>query len=76
MFTPEDELDELDIELGNARRRLHSLERAPFEGRWTRGVIEWEDACANQRQRITVLERQRMEWFAEQIAEAEGFVSC
>jgi len=73
MFTPEDELDELHREIGAARRRLHSLERAPFEGRWTRGVIEWEDACANQRQRIQLLERQLREFCADQIAAAEGF---
>ena len=44
LFTIEDERDALEDELGQARRRLHSLERAPREGRWTRSRTDWVDA--------------------------------
>lgn len=56
MFTPEDEIDVLHHELGRARRHLYDLERAPHEGRWTLDAAAWMDACANQRQRVRVLE--------------------
>lgn len=55
----EDELELLDHDIRAATRRLESIERAPYEGRWTRDAVGWEDACANQRQRIRVLEDQR-----------------
>jgi len=57
MFTPEDERDELERELGRARRTLHSVERAPGEGRWTRDAVAWMDAVGAAQQRIRVLER-------------------
>jgi hypothetical protein len=72
MLTPEDELDTLDQDLGAARRKLHSLETAPMEGRWTRNQTQWMDAIANQRDRIRVLEREREAMIADLIAEAEG----
>jgi hypothetical protein len=58
VYTVEDELDLLHEDLGKARRRLHSIERAPLEGRWTGGQTEWLDAVANQRARIRFLERE------------------
>jgi hypothetical protein len=71
MFTPEAEVDELHIELRQARRYLEQLERAPHEHRWTGDAIAWLDACANQRQRIAVLEQQLKEACA-QLVMAEG----
>jgi len=56
LFTPEDERDELERELGRARRNLHSLERAPSEGRWTRDAVAWMDAVGAAQQRIRVLD--------------------
>ena len=76
LFTIEDERDVLEDEIGQARRRLHSLERAPSEGRWTRDGTEWMDAVANQRERVRVLERELAGVVADAIAEAEGFRSC
>jgi len=61
LYTIEDEIDVLHDEIGKARRRLHSIERAPGEGRWTRNGTEWMDAVANQRERIRVLEKQLAE---------------
>jgi len=75
MFTPEDELDTLDEELGRERRRLLSLERAPHEGRWTRSGAEWMDECEQQRDRIARLEHDRAGLLADSIAAAEGFGS-
>ena len=66
MFTPEDERDELERELGRARRNLHTLERAPMEGRWTRGPIEWGDAVRAAEVRIQVLERDLAQLIAAQ----------
>lgn len=58
MFTPEDERDELDTEIGRYRHRLFMAERAELDGRvtdrelnavWIRGL----------RERIRTLEHQR-----------------
>lgn len=76
LFTIEDERDVLEDELGQARRRLHSLERAPSEGRWTRSGTDWMDAVANQQARIRHLERDLAGVIADLIADAEGFRSC
>lgn len=73
MFTPEDDLDTLDLELGRRRRRLQSLERAPFEGRMT-DADALDDQIQLERQAIRDLERDRAEMVAERIAEAEGFI--
>ena len=71
----EDEIDVIHEDLGRARRRLIDIERAPKDGRWTGDGTEWMDACANQRQRIRVLEAELREACAQQVAAAEGF-SC
>jgi len=73
MFTLEDELDELDIELGMCRRRLESVRRAPSEGRWCGSKTDHIDRVAYWQQRIQKLEKARAEYFAERIAAAEGF---
>lgn len=74
MFTPEDSLDMLDEELGRRRRRLWSMESAPYEGR-----VGDPDTLARsihfERQAIAELERERAGIIAEQVAEAEGFAA-
>ena len=75
IYTVEDDIDELHIELGQARRRLDEIVRAPSEGRWTRDGIAWLDAVGNQEQRVRRLERQLAEAYAEKIAAAEGFAA-
>jgi hypothetical protein len=75
LFTIEDEIDVLDEELGQARRRLHSLVRAPLEGRWTRDGVAWLDAVGEQENRVRTLERTRAGLVADLIAEAEGFIT-
>lgn len=75
LFTIEDERDALEDELGQARRRLHSVERAPSEGRWTKNGTAWMDAVANQQAYIRRLERELAGVIADLIADAEGF-SC
>ena len=52
MLSREQEMKLLENEIRDDERRLRSLERAPREGRWTRGDTEWIDACANQQTRI------------------------
>jgi hypothetical protein len=59
LFTVEDELDVMDEELGRERRRLHSLERAPSDGRWTRDGVAWMDAVGTQENRVRRLEKER-----------------
>lgn len=56
MLSPEAEMELLEHDIRDAKRRLASLERAPCEGRWTRGDTEWLDACANANLRICRLE--------------------
>jgi len=73
MFTLEDELDEIDRELGVCRRAHDSVLRAPSEGRWCRNGTAWMDRCAYWENRIRRLEKARAEYFAERIAAAEGF---
>ena len=75
MFTPEDEIDELHRELGTARRRLDSIERAPKEGRWCRSKTDWLDAVETQRDRIGALERDLAGAQADQFAAASGFAA-
>jgi hypothetical protein len=75
LFTIEDERDVLEDELGMARNRLHSLERAPREGRWTRSRTDWVDAVEMQRDKIARLEHDLAGVIADLIADAEGF-SC
>ena len=55
MLSREQEMELLEHDIRDAERRLRSLERAPREGRWTRGDTEWIDACANQQTRIDVM---------------------
>lgn len=57
-LAPESELELLHQERRQAETRLGSLERAPREGRWTRGETEWLDAVANLEQRLRVLDQQ------------------
>ena len=52
----EQEMELLEHDIRDAQRRLRSLERAPHEGRWTRGDTEWMDAVANANMRICRLE--------------------
>lgn len=55
MLSREQEMELLEQDIRDAERRLRSLERAPLEGRWTRGGTEWEDAVTNQQRRIDLL---------------------
>ena len=55
MMSRTQEMEVLEHEIRDDERRLRSLERAPREGRWTRGDTEWIDACANQQTRINVM---------------------
>lgn len=73
MFTLEDELDELDLDIGKYRRQLETLQRAPSEGRWCGSKTEFVDRVQTLTEKIRGLERQRAEYFAERIAAAEGF---
>ncbi len=72
MLTPEDELDRLDEELGRRRRRLWSMESAPYDGR-AANTVALEAAIVIERGAIRELERDRHEIIATRIAEAEGF---
>jgi len=56
MLSREQEMELLEHDIRDAERRLRSLERAPREGRWTRGDTEWMDAVANANMRICRLE--------------------
>lgn len=74
MFTPEDELDTLDEELGRLRRRLWGCQRSLFDGRMTNPT----ERAANEkhlRSEITRLEHERAAIIADKIAEAEDFVA-
>ena len=75
MFSLEDELDELDIEVGRLRRERESFQRSPGEGRWCGSKTDFIDRLHWFDQKIAGLDRKRAEYFAERIAEAEGFVS-
>ena len=75
LFTIEDERDVLEDELGQARRRLHSIERAPAEGRWTRSRTDWVDTVDMQRDKVARLEHDLAGVIADLIADAEG-LSC
>ena len=57
MLTPEDELDILHQEIGKARRKLWSLENAPYEGR-VGDEREWERSVHFARQNLQELERE------------------
>lgn len=70
MFTVEDMLDDLDEDLGVARRRVMSLERAPFEGR-VADEARWERSLRAARRRVWELEKERAGLIAERIADAE-----
>ena len=56
MLSREQEMELLEHDIRDAQRRLRSLERAPHEGRWTQGGVEWMDAVANANMRIARLE--------------------
>ena len=58
VYTIDDEIDTLKVEIRQAKWKLSTIERAPREGRWCNSVIAWIDAVANQKQRIAVLERE------------------
>ena len=75
IYTIEDEIDTLQVEIRQAKWKLSTIERAPREGRWCNSVIAWIDAVANQKQRIVVLERELAGLIADQIAQAEGHAS-
>jgi len=68
LFTVEDERDALEDELGMARRRLHSIERAPSEGRWTRSRTDWVDTVEMHRDKVARLEHDLGQLIAEQTA--------
>lgn len=73
-FTPEDDLDVLDADLGRLRRRLSDCQRSLFDGRMTDSV----ERAANEkhlRSEIARLEHERAGILADHIAEAEGFAS-
>jgi uncharacterized small protein (DUF1192 family) len=72
VYTIEDEIDTLQVEIRQAKWRLNTLERAPREGRWNNTTIAYLDAVANQQQRIAVLEQELAGVIADQIAQAEG----
>ena len=55
MLSREQEMELLEQDIRHMRARLRSLERAPSEGRWTRGDTEWMDACANMQLRVDIL---------------------
>lgn len=55
MLSRDQEIELLEQDIQDAERRLRSLERAPFEGRWTRGATDHMDACANQNMRLVRL---------------------
>ena len=76
LFTNEDERDALEDELGQARRRLLSVERAPREGRWTRSRADWVDEMEMRRDKVARLEHDLAGVIADLIADAEGFRSC
>ena len=76
LFTIEDERDALEDELGMARRRLWSVERAPAEGRWTRSRADWVDEMDMRRDKVARLERDLAGVIADLFAQAEGFRSC
>lgn len=57
MDAPEDEIDVLHEDLGKARRRLVSLERAPFEWR-VADVGEYERSLVRARLEVRELERE------------------
>jgi hypothetical protein len=57
MLTPEDELDVLHEEIGKARRRLWSLENAPYEGRVADSEVHARSVHFA-RQRLRDLERE------------------
>lgn len=73
MFSPEDELDVLHQELGQKRRRLESVERAPREGRWTRSDTDWVDVTEMLREEIAGLEREIAGAQANMFAAVSGF---
>ena len=56
MLSREQEMELLEHDIRDAQRRLRTLERAPHEGRWALGGIEWMDAVANANMRIARLE--------------------
>ena len=56
MLSREQEMQLLEQDIRSLTARLRSIERAPKEGRWTRGDTEWMDACANMQLRIDILE--------------------
>lgn len=73
MFTLEDEVDELDRDLGKYRRELDLLQRAPSEGRWCGSKTDFVDRVQTLTEKIRDLEKQRAEYFAEQFAAAEAY---
>lgn len=62
----DDEIAELRLEIGRAKRYLDDIQRAPHEGRWTLGRTAWMDRVANQQKRVEVLEVE----LAERLSEA------
>ncbi|MCC6640910.1 MAG: hypothetical protein IT386_07080 [Deltaproteobacteria bacterium] len=74
VFTLDDEIDTIHEDLGRARRRLESLERAEFDGR-VADRDAWRLELARTTERVQALELELREACAQQVAAAEGFRS-
>ena len=72
MFTPEDEIDELHLELGRWHRRLHDAETAQGEWRLC-SYVEVRKACGRYRFQIARLERQLTEALEAQRAADDAY---
>lgn len=59
MLPLEQEIEVLDYDIERLQVRLAGTMRAPHEHRWTGTPEAHDDACANLRQRIAVLEEER-----------------
>lgn len=74
LYALEDEIDVIHEDLGRARRRLHSLERAEPDGRVANEAM-YRRELFKARARVLALELELREACAQQVAAAEGFVS-
>ena len=67
IYTPEDQIDALHEDLGQARRRVDDIDRAITDGRMV-NEPEHDQALRRARRRVTELERELSRALAEQQA--------